>query len=620
MVDRTGVLNDIGLGVYGVALRTRELSDSFAAVRVARLALLTSLLATVASVLPVTVGPDVAEAAPTERRDDTARPLGAVTVLGDSVMLGGIIYAPTIVDELAAQGWGPIRARAGEGYQTGKFATNTTWRSTYWISTWRAQGWDAPNVLVNLGANDSGICKTDVDCAYEAIVHLADAIGPGRNIWWPKITRFAYYRGEQDAWNAALDRVAAERDDFHTWDWPAVMASGPFPSSDNTHLGPDGYRLRSRLMAQAFTADLARAVRVGGDAPLPDPIGDPTRYVPLTPTRVVDTRQDSPGMLAARQTLTVDMGPLVPDGATAVAVNLTSAGTTTGGFLSAHPCDRPRRAVSSVNHAAGVPRGAMAIVPLSADGELCVHTESAGHVVVDLQGAFVPDRGTRLTPVDGVRLVDTRETGRETGRDDPIVIDIADPTVEAIAVNLTATRSGATGYLTADACAGGQSEVSNVNFLPGEPVAGAAIVPVSAAGTICVWSSVPVDVIVDLTGEFRTGDGLRFQPADPRRMLDPRDGTGGWTPVMGADQLVDTRVAPLGAQAVTGTITLVRPVRTGFAVADCRDEPPISTVNARAGEAMANSLTVAIESGGDLCFRSSETATMLFDTTGWWIP
>lgn len=583
--------------------------------RAARLALLTCLLATGSAVIPIAVGSDVVEAAPTEIRDNTARPLGPVTVLGDSVMLGGIFYSPTIVDALAAEGWGPIRARAGEGYQTGRFSTNATWKSTYWIQTWRSQGWDAPNVLVNIGANDSGYCNT-VDCAYAAIVHLADVIGPDRGIWWPKITRFPFYRAQQDAWNAALDRVAAERDNFHTWDWPTVMANGPFPSSDNTHLGPDGYRRRSALMAQDFTATLARARRVGGAAPLPEALGSPTGYVARTPARVVDTRVDPPGRLAARQTLTVDMTPYVPEGATAVAVNLTSTGTDTGGFLTAHPCDRTRRDVSSVNHAARVPRGAMAIVPLSESGTLCVYTESAGHVVVDLQGAFVPGGGSGLTAVDGERLVDTRESGREN----PVVIEIDDPTVEAIAVNLTATRGTAPGYLTADACEGGRSEVSNVNFLADEPVAGAAIVPVSDDGRVCIWSSVAVDVLVDLTGEFRVSQGLRFQPADPRRMLDVRDGTGGWKPILGADQLVDTQVAPATAEAVTGTITLVAPARTGFAVADCREAPPVSNVNARAGAAMANSLTVPLEPEGELCFRSSETAKLLFDTTGWWVP
>ena len=550
--------------------------------------------------------------------DGTPRPLGPVTVIGDSVLLGALYYGPTIVERLAEQGWGPIRAQAGGGYSTGGSGIGTPqyWASQ-WIATWRSQGWDAPNVLVNLGANDSGACGSSTNCAYTSIMHLVNAIGGGRQIWWPKITRHGFYNSQAAAWNAALDRVAAERPDFHTWDWPTVMANGPFPSSDNTHLSPDGYRLRSLLMAQEFTADLARARPTGsGPAALPDAIGAPREYRPQTPTRIVDTRVDPPGRLDAGATLTVDLTGHVPAGASAVAVNLTSAGTAAGGFLSAHPCDRDRGEVSSVNHAAGVPRGAMAIVPLSADGRLCVYTESAGHVVVDLQGAFVPDGGAGLTPIDGTRLVDTRQTGRAN----PIVIDVDDPTVDAIAVNLTATRGTAPGFLTADACEGGQSAVSNVNFLAGEPVAGAAIVPVSDAGTVCIWSSVGVDVIVDLTGEFRAGGGLRFQPADPRRMLDVRDGTGGWAPIVGAGQIIDTRVAPPAAEAVTGTITLVRPARTGYAVADCRADAPVSNVNAAAGAAMANSLTVALEDGGELCFRSSEAAKLLFDTTGWWVP
>lgn len=587
--------------------------------RIARLAMLISALAATMSVLPVTPGSDVVEAAPTERRDTTPRPLGAVTIVGDSVLLGGLITSPTIVDQLGAQGWGPIRAHAGENYRTGYTATSQTTQSrkaSYWVQIWRAGGWDAPNVLVNVGANDSGSCSAgDVDCAYRSISFLADVIGSDRNIWWPKITRSPSSRGQQDTWNTALDRVAAERANFHTWDWPAVMASGPFPSPDNTHLSTNGYRLRSRLIAEAFTNDLARAVRVDDDAPLPDPIGAPSEYVPLEPSRIIDTRSDPPGRLPAGGTLRVDLTAHVPEGATAVAVNLTSARTATGGFLSAHPCDRERGDVSSVNHAAGVARGALATVPISVEGALCVYTESAGDVVVDLQGAFVPDGGARLTTVDAERLIDTRDTGRA----DLLEIAVPDPTVDAVAVNLTTVLGDEGGYLTADACGDEPPTVSNLNFLSIEPVAGAAIVPVSDEGTICVRTSASVDVVVDLTGEFRTDGALRFQAADPARVLDVRDGTGGWTPIVGAGQLIDTRVAPATAEAVTGTITLVRPTRTAFAVADCRADAPTSNVNAAAGDAMANSLTVAV-SDGDLCFRTSQAAKLLFDTTGWWAP
>ena len=112
--------------------------------------------------------------------------------------------------------------------------------------------------------------------------------------------------------------------------------------------------------------------------------------MPLAPQRVVDTRTDPPGRLAAGGTLTVDLDDDVPAGTTAVAVNLTATQPRRAGFLTAHPCDRQRRDVSSVNYPAGGDRGAMAVIPLSADGKLCVYSDAASHVIVDLQGAFVP--------------------------------------------------------------------------------------------------------------------------------------------------------------------------------------------------------------------------------------
>ena len=90
---------------------------------------------------------------PGERgRSGAAGPLGPITVFGDSVLLGSILVGPTIGEQLAARGWGPIRSRAGEGYSTGAFNSRADWKATTWLDSWRREGWDAPNVLINLGA------------------------------------------------------------------------------------------------------------------------------------------------------------------------------------------------------------------------------------------------------------------------------------------------------------------------------------------------------------------------------------------------------------------------------------------------------------------------------------
>jgi len=568
---------------------------------------------------PMSNGDPVAEAAPTEKRISTPGPLGPITVIGDSVLLGSLLTSPTLADTLAARGWGPVRMRAGEGYSTGAFNVDPTFKVSNWIRTWRSEGWDPVDVVINLGANDSGFCMADTNCAYSAIMSLVDAIGPGHRIWWPEITRFYTKEDQQNAWNQALDRVDKERDDFWTWDWPFEMTHGGYSSPDQTHLSGDSYKKRSRVMAREITADLAFARHVGGDAPLAPVIGDAAEFVPLPPQRVLDTRTNGGAPIAGGTSIDVDMRPYVPAGTTAVAVNLTTDQSTTPGFLTGFPCDRQRKEVSNVNHAAGVARGALAVVPLSASGHLCVYTHATGHVIVDLQGAFVPDApdGVRFTPLPTPsRLLDTRNTGRA-----PIVTVDVPAGAAAVAVNITATEVTAPGWLKAFPCGVTPPDVSNVNYLPGDSVASAAFVPVSAAGTICVQSLNPVDVVVDLTGVFSAAGELRFIATDPTRMLDTRSGIGGWTPYQGAGQVLDVRVVPPEARAVTGTITLVGPLRAGWLKAyPCGSEPATSTVNAATETVFANAVTVGVDADGRMCVEALSATHTLVDVTGWWVP
>jgi hypothetical protein len=560
-----------------------------------------------------------ATAAPVEDVTSAPGPLGPITVIGDSVMLGSLAVTPDLNQRLAEQGWGPIRSRAGEGYSTGYFPVDSVYKASYWIEVWRSQGWDPGAVVVNFGANDVGLCQyrpeSLADCAYHAIEHLVDAIGPGKRIWWPKITRFPLNRPSMDAWNAALDRMAAERPDFFTWDWPAVMYGvvGNY-ASDHTHLSPTGYRERSRLMAIDITASLARGGQTGQPEPVPAASGPVSEMVPIGPTRVLDTRTDAPGRLAAGQTVTIDVSDDVPAGATAVAAYITAAGPSGAGHLTAHPCLPDPDDSSFVNYAGGT-RGAVTITPLDADGRFCVFTHAATDLVVDLQAAFVPE-GLRFTPLAAPqRLIDTRGSTLTTQ------IELAVPDgAEAVAVNITAVQSPSPGHVTAHPCLDPVPEIATLNYLDAEVVASSAYVPVSADGTICLTTHTLVDLVVDLTGTFAAGGALAFQPATPTRMLDSRHGVGGWSPIHGLGQVIEATVAPPSAAAVTGTITLVAPMRDshlqGWA---CGDRPENSNVNALAGRVMANFVTTGT-AAGKLCIYAVNTGNTVFDTTGWWIP
>jgi GDSL-like Lipase/Acylhydrolase family len=559
-----------------------------------------------------------ADARPLSIDITAAGPLGAVSVIGDSVLLGSALWGPTLPDRLAERGWGPIKFRAGEGYRTHGTGEPA---STYWIRLWRSQGWDAPNVIVNIGANDSGICNESRSCALGRIQELVDEIGPGHTIWWPKISLHSSNFAKQEIWNQALQQVADTRDDFHTWDWPSDLV--PFVLADGTHMSPDGYRTRSIRMAEVFTHDVARSRRVGGSATLPTPEAPPSTFVAVPAKRLVDSRIDGSGRRRDGSTLRVDLGDSVPPDAAAVAVYIGAADPSESGYFAAGPCGAPIDG-STVNFSPGSAVGAPTIVPVGDDGSICVFTRGDADIVIDVQGAFVArDDGLRFDPVEvPKRLVDTRTTPPR-GNDRTAEVSVAvPPGAESVAVNLTAVAPAASGFLSAYPC-GSRGGVANVNYRTGVTTAAFAIVNVSEDDTICITTSAATDILVDITGVFIRGPGLRFVAVTPTRTLDTRQGIGGWDLIHGADQSLSVRVAPSSARAVTGTLTIVRPLDHSFVTTDActgaSSTSPTSSANADDDTVVANSLTTAVTTAGELCFTASAPGQTVFDTTGWWV-
>jgi hypothetical protein len=549
-------------------------------------------------------------------------PLGSVTFLGDSGGIGAGRYAPTLPDQLAARGWGPVRFQAVDGGRTGyPPGWPDYFNAVPLIDQWQAEGWDSDTWILILGANDSGYCSADVACARAAIMLVVETIGPGHRIWWPKITRLYTHQYQADAWNMALDQIDAERDDFWTWDWPSEMSSHPdaYGSWDHTHLYPDGYRLRSAVMAQAFTDAVAVGHRVGGDVPLPPAIGSPTAIVAVDPTRVLDTRLVPDGRLQAGGQVAIDLSGTVPAGATAVAVNVGAVHPSAPGYLTAFACDRSRPETSNVNYAWST-RAAGAVVALSSATTMCVASSAPTDVIVDLQAVFVPPStagAVRLSPLPTpVRLVDTRESGRSHD------LTVSVPAgASAVAVNITVTGATAPGFATAYPCGREPPLISNVNVTPGDTNASAGFVRVGEGSSICVHMNTDADVTVDLTGTLQASLGLLFVPAEPRRLLDTRSAIGGWSPVHGAGQTFDIGAAPPGAGAVTGTLTLVAPLSPSYlAASPCGTVTATSSVNADAGAVVANSVTVGVSPGdGRLCLAARAAGHTVFDVTGWWV-
>ncbi|MFN3255065.1 MAG: hypothetical protein ACE37B_05180 [Ilumatobacter sp.] len=186
-------------------------------------------------------------------------------------------------------------------------------------------------------------------------------------------------------------------------------------------------------------------------------------------------------------------------------------------------------------------------------------------------------------------------------------VDVTDdPDVAAVALNLAATKTRHTGYFTAFDCSGTPPEAANLNYVRGDTVSGAAIVPVDDTGSVCVFNSTASHVVIDVFGTFGGDSGLTDVP--PNRAFDSR--LGGRPEQPGeARQL---KVSAPGAAAVALNITGINAAGTGYITAHpCDVEPATATVNLRTGETTPNLVVVAPDEAGNVCVTVTGTSTHL---------
>lgn len=139
---------------------------------------------------------------------------------------------------------------------------------------------------------------------------------------------------------------------------------------------------KAALAALALTA-VGAATASAASAP-----AAPSSYTPLASYRILDTRTaNQPLKAGIERTVTVTG---VPADATAVTVNLTATGATSGGYIVAWPDGAAKpTSGSNVNFAAGQTVANQATVPVT-DGKIDVQYAGAGTVqlVVDLEGYY----------------------------------------------------------------------------------------------------------------------------------------------------------------------------------------------------------------------------------------
>ncbi len=214
-----------------------------------------------------------------------------------------------------------------------------------------------------------------------------------------------------------------------------------------------------------------------------------------------------------------------------------------------------------------------------------------------------------------VRAVDTRDGDRlvrgETRR--VSLAGLVPDDARAAVINLTAVDPIDGGYLTAWSCDEAKPPTSNLNYFAGGTRATHAVVTLAADDSICVFSLVDSDVIVDVTGNYSTASSaFLFHPLSPTRLYDSRE-TGGRFRAGETRQIA----VPPDAQAVAINLTVTAPVAAGFVtVFPCQAAVPlVSNINYVAGQVVAN-LVQTGAAGGSICVHTQVRTHIVIDLQG----
>ncbi|MEZ7961973.1 MAG: SpoIID/LytB domain-containing protein [Ilumatobacter sp.] len=210
----------------------------------------------------------------------------------------------------------------------------------------------------------------------------------------------------------------------------------------------------------------------------------------------------------------------------------------------------------------------------------------------------------------------------------------------AVALNITAFQPSGPGFVTVWPCGSDRPETSNLNYGDGQVIANNVLAPIDNDGTICLYSLVTTDVIVDVSGWFTAeagavAAGTGVIGVTPKRVVDTRLGLG-WPGRVAENNPIVINVAGMTATRPDGTlvtassdvlavslnVTATGPSGPGFLTAWPCDEPfPLAaSVNYDKGETVGNGVFAGVDGDGQVCIYSLASTDVIVDVQGWVVP
>lgn len=380
------------------------------------------------------------------------------------------------------------------------------------------------------------------------------------------------------------------------------------------------------------------------------PVSDATAITPIDPARYWDTRDEDTfdgefrdtGRLADNGMHKIRIAGRggVPDDATGVVANLTVIFPDGPGFATIYPCTPDVPNASTLNYGPGDVIANNTVVPLDANGDVCVSTLRGADYALDING-YTPD-GSPVVGINPTRYLETRAsestfdgTGLGAGRtgDDAVISvqiagrgDIPDNATAAI-VNATIIFPDGPGFATLYPC-GDVPTSSNINYAAGTVTPNGAIAQLSASGELCIYTLRSADVILDVSGYVPAGVAT-IETRSPDRFLDTRlgestvDGESAGEGRNPAGESVEVQITgragiPNDATAAIVNLGIIFPDGPGFATLyPCGTVPGTSNLNhTSAGVVLANNAIARLSPTGTICIFTLTGADLILDVTG----
>ncbi len=201
----------------------------------------------------------------------------------------------------------------------------------------------------------------------------------------------------------------------------------------------------------------------------------------------------------------------------------------------------------------------------------------------------------------------------------------------AAVLNVTVTDARAAGFVTVWPCGSGRPNASSLNYITGSTVPNGVIAKIGDKGKVCLFTSNPTHLLVDVAGFFSAG--APYVALVPARLLDTRadgitfDGTGQAAGLQAPGSVTEVQITgragvPADAAAVVLNVTVTEAQAAGFVtVFPCGSpRPNASNLNYVAGSTVPNNVIAKIGAGGKVCLFTSNATHLLADVSGYFRP